>query len=71
MADVCVNVAFYDMWRTFALTGRPPGWLTGGLLVLGALSALLVGDRRLVAAGLLAATLQVVTGPHSGSSHRS
>ena len=98
MAGVCVNVAFYGMWRTFALTGRAPGWLTGGLLVLGALSALLgiahaavqnrlsrviayssventglivtgfgvaltgaaVGDRRLVAAGLLAATLQVV-----------
>jgi len=99
MAGVCVNVAFYGMWRTFALLGRPPGWLTGGLLVLGALSALLgiahaavqnrlsrviayssientglivtgfgvaltgagIGDRRLVAAGLLAATLQVVT----------
>ena len=98
-AGVCVNVAFYGMWRTFALIGRAPGWLTGGLLVLGALSALLgiahaavqnrlsrviayssventglivtgfgvaltgaaVGDRRLVAAGLLAATLQVVT----------
>jgi formate hydrogenlyase subunit 3/multisubunit Na+/H+ antiporter MnhD subunit len=99
MAGVCVNVAFYGMWRTFALLGRPPGWLTGGLLVLGASSALLgiahaavqnrlsrviayssientglivvgfgvaltgagIGDRRLVAAGLLAATLQVVT----------
>jgi hydrogenase-4 component B len=99
MAGVCVNVAFYGMWRTFALIGRAPGWLTGGLLVLGAASALLgiahaavqnrlsrviayssventglivtgfgvaltgaaVGDRRLVAAGLLAATLQVVT----------
>ena len=99
MAGVCVNVAFYGMWRTFALIGRAPGWLTGALLVLGALSALLgiahaavqnrlsrviayssventglivtgfgvaltgaaVGDRRLVAAGLLAATLQVVT----------
>ena len=99
MAGVCVNVAFYGMWRTFALIGRAPGWLTGGLLVLGGLSALLgiahaavqnrlsrviayssventglivvgfgvaltgaaVGDRRLVAAGLLAATLQVVT----------
>ena len=98
MAGVCVNVAFYGMWRTLALLGRAPGWLTGGLLVLGALSALLgiahaavqnrlsrviayssventglivvgfgvaltgaaVGDRRLVAAGLLAATLQVV-----------
>ena len=99
MAGVCVNVAFYGMWRTLALTGRAPGWLTGALLVLGALSALLgiahaavqnrlsrviayssventglivvgfgvaltgaaVGDRRLVAAGLLAATLQIVT----------
>jgi hydrogenase-4 component B len=98
MAGVCVNVAFYGMWRTLALVGRAPGWLTGVLLVLGALSALLgiahaavqnrlsrviayssientglivtgfgvaltgaaVGDRRLAAAGLLAATLQVV-----------
>ena len=98
MAGVCVNVAFYGMWRTLALLGRAPGWLTGGLLVLGALSALLgiahaavqnrlsrviayssientglivtgfgvaltgaaTGDRRLVAAGMLAATLQVV-----------
>ena len=98
MAGVCVNVAFYGMWRTLALIGQAPGWLTGTLLVLGGLSALLgiahaavqnrlsrviayssientglivtgfgialtgaaVGDRRLVAAGLLAATLQVV-----------
>ena len=98
MAGVCVNVAFYGMWRTLALLGRPPGWLAGVLLVLGALSALLgiahaavqnrlsrviayssientglivtgfgvaltgaaTGDRRLIAAGLLAATLQVV-----------
>ncbi len=41
MAGVCVNVAFYGMWRTLALIGRAPGWLTGVLLVLGALSALL------------------------------
>ena len=99
MAGVCVNVAFYGMWRTLALTGRAPGWLTGALLVLGALSALLgiahaavqnrlsrviayssientglivtgfgvaltgaaVSDPRLVATGLLAATLQIVT----------
>ncbi len=98
MAGVCVNVAFYGMWRTLALLGQAPGWLVGGLLVLGALSALLgiahaavqnrlsrviayssientglivtgfgvaltgaaTGDRRLVAAGMLAATLQVI-----------
>jgi hydrogenase-4 component B len=98
MAGVCVNVAFYGMWRTLALLGRAPGWLVGAVLVLGALSALLgiahaavqnrlsrviayssiensglivtgfgialtgaaVGDRRLIAAGLLAATLQLV-----------
>jgi len=101
MAGVCVNVAFYGMWRTLAIlgpVGRPPGWLVGVLLLLGAASALLgiahatvqnrlnrviawssvensglivvgfgvaltgaaVGDRRLVAAGLLAATLQMV-----------
>jgi formate hydrogenlyase subunit 3/multisubunit Na+/H+ antiporter MnhD subunit len=41
MAGVCVNVAFYGMWRTLALAGRPPGWLAGVLLVLGGLSALL------------------------------
>ena len=95
---MCVNVAFYGMWRTLALLGRTPGWLVGVVLVLGALSALLgiahaavqnrlsrviayssvensglivtgfgialtgaaVGDRRLVAVGLLAATLQMV-----------
>ena len=98
MAGVCVNVAFYGMWRTLALVGRPPGWLAGILLVLGGLSALLgiahaavqnrlsrviayssventgliitgfgvaltgaaVGEQRLVAVGLLAATLQMV-----------
>jgi hydrogenase-4 component B len=98
MAGVCVNVAFYGLWRTRALVGRPPGWLAGILLVLGGLSALLgiahaavqdrlsrviayssvensgliitgfgvaltgaaVGDQRLVAVGLLAATLQMV-----------
>jgi hydrogenase-4 component B len=98
MAGVCVNVAFYGMWRTLALLGHPPGWLAGILLVLGGLTALLgiahaavssrlsrviayssventglivtgfgvaltgaaVGDRRLVAVGLLAATLQMV-----------
>jgi len=99
MAGVCVNVAFYGMWRTLALLGRPPGWLAGILLILGGLSALLdiahaavqnrlsrviayssvensgliitgfgvaltgsaIGNRQLVAIGLLAATLQLVT----------
>ena len=98
MAGVCVNVAFYGMWRTLALLGRAPGWLVGAVLLLGATSALLgiahaavqnrlsrviayssventglivigfgvaltgaaVGDRTLVAVGLLAATLQMV-----------
>jgi len=98
MAGVCVNVAFYGMWRTLALLGHPPGWLVGTLLVIGAVTALLgiahatvqnrlnrviayssvensglivvgfgvaltgaaVHDQRLIAAGLLAATLQMV-----------
>jgi formate hydrogenlyase subunit 3/multisubunit Na+/H+ antiporter MnhD subunit len=98
MAGVCVNVAFYGMWRTLALLGRAPGWLVGVVLLLGALSALLgiahaavqnrlsrviayssientglivigfgvaltgaaIGNRMLVATGLLAATLQMV-----------
>jgi hydrogenase-4 component B len=98
MAGVCVNVAFYGMWRTLALLGRPPGWLVGGVLLAGAVTALLgiahatvqnrlnrviayssvensglivvgfgvaltgaaVHDERLIAAGLLAATLQMV-----------
>jgi formate hydrogenlyase subunit 3/multisubunit Na+/H+ antiporter MnhD subunit len=41
MAGVCVNVAFYGMWRTLTLVGHPPGWLAGVLLLLGGLSALL------------------------------
>jgi hydrogenase-4 component B len=99
MAGVCVNVAFYGMWRTLAVLGRPPGWLAGILLLLGGFSALLgiahaavqnrlsrviayssventgliitgfgvaltgasVGNGPLVAIGLLAATLQMVT----------
>ena len=98
MAGVCVNVAFYGMFRTLELLGRPPGWLVGTLLLLGAVSALLgiahatvqnrlnrviayssvensglivvgfgvaltgaaVHDQRLIAAGLLAASLQMV-----------
>jgi hydrogenase-4 component B len=98
MAGVCVNVAFYGMWRTLALTGRPPGWLAGIVLLLGGFTALLgiahaavqnrlsrviayssvensgliitgfgvaltgaaVGDQRLTAVGLLAASLQMI-----------
>jgi hydrogenase-4 component B len=98
MAGVCVNVAFYGMWRTLALLGRTPGWLVGAVLLLGAVTALLgiahaavqnrlsrviayssientglivvgfgvaltgtaVGNRLLVATGMLAATLQVI-----------
>jgi hydrogenase-4 component B len=98
MAGVCVNVAFYGMWRTLALLGHPPGWLGGILLILGGFTALLgiahaavqnrlsrviayssvengglivtgfgiavtgaaAGNRELVAAGMLAATLQMV-----------
>jgi hydrogenase-4 component B len=98
MAGVCVNVAFYGLWRTLALLSHPPGWIAGILLLLGGFSALLgiahaavqnrlsrviayssvensgliitgfgvaltgasVGNRQLVAIGLLAATLQMV-----------
>jgi hydrogenase-4 component B len=98
MAGVGVNVGFYGLWRTLALLGPPPAWLTGVVLILAGMTALLgiahaavqpglqrviayssventglivagygialvgasVGDRRLVAAGLLAATLQIV-----------
>ena len=98
IAGVAVNAGFYGLWRTFALLGSPPGWLTGILLILAALTAVIgiahaavqtslprviayssventglivtgfgvaltgaaVHDQRLVAAGLLAATLQVI-----------
>jgi hydrogenase-4 component B len=98
MAGVAVNVGFYGLWRTLALLGPPPAWLTSLLLVLAGLTAVLGiahaavqtglqrviayssventglilagfgvalvgaanGDHRLVAAGLLAATLQVI-----------
>jgi hydrogenase-4 component B len=98
MAGVAVNIGFYGLWRTLALLGAPPAWLTGLLLVLAGLTALLgiahaavqpglqrviayssvensglilagygvaltgaaVHDPRLAAAGLLAATLQIV-----------
>jgi hydrogenase-4 component B len=98
MAGVAVNAGFYGLWRTLAVLGPPPAWLTGLLLVLAGLTAVLgiahaavqagllrviayssvenaglilagfgvaltgaaTRDQRLVAAGLLAATLQVI-----------
>jgi formate hydrogenlyase subunit 3/multisubunit Na+/H+ antiporter MnhD subunit len=98
MAGVAVNVGFYGMWRTLAVLGAPPGWLTGAVLLLAAATAVLgiahaavqtdvrriiayssventglivcgygvalvgadVGVPALVAAGLLAGTLQIV-----------
>ncbi|MGI8449156.1 MAG: proton-conducting transporter membrane subunit, partial [Streptosporangiaceae bacterium] len=98
MAGVAVNVGFYGLWRSLSLFGGAPAWLTGLILVLAGMTALLgiahaavqqslqrviayssvenaglilagfgvalVGaalhDRRLAAAGLLAATLQIV-----------
>jgi hydrogenase-4 component B len=98
LAGVAVNAGFYGLWRTLALLGPPPAWLTSVLLVLAGLTAVLgiahaavqtglqrviayssventglilagfgialvgaaIRDQRLVAAGLLAATLQVV-----------
>ncbi len=41
MAGVAVNAGFYGMWRTLALLGPPPAWLTGLLLVLAGFTALL------------------------------
>jgi hydrogenase-4 component B len=98
MAGVAVNVGFYGLWRSLSLFGGAPAWLTGLILVLAGMTALLgiahaavqqnlqrviayssvenaglilagfgvalvgaaVHDRRLAAAGLLAATLQIV-----------
>ena len=41
MGGVAVNVGFYGLWRTLALLGAPPAWLTGTVLVLAGLTALL------------------------------
>ncbi len=41
MAGVAVNVGFYGMWRTLALVGAPPAWLTVAVLLLGGITALL------------------------------
>ncbi len=98
MGGVAVNVGFYGLWRTLAVLGAPPAWLTGTVLVLAGLTALLgiahaavqprlqrviayssvensglilvgygvalvgaaTSDKLLMAAGLLAGTLQIV-----------
>ena len=41
MGGVAVNAGFYGLWRTLALLGSPPAWLTGLLLVLAGMTALL------------------------------
>jgi len=41
MAGVAVNIGFYGLWRTLALLGPPPAAVTGVLLVLAGLTALL------------------------------
>ncbi len=98
MGGVAVNAGFYGLWRALAVLGAPPAWLTGTLLVLAGLTALLgiahaavqprlqrviayssvensglilagygvalvgaaINDRRLMAVGLLAGTLQII-----------
>ncbi len=41
MAGVAVNIGFYGLWRTLALLGPPPAAVTGVLLVLAGLTAVL------------------------------
>jgi hydrogenase-4 component B len=41
MAGVAVNVGFYGLWRTLALLGPPPAAVTGILLLLASLTAVL------------------------------
>jgi hydrogenase-4 component B len=52
MAGVAVNVGFYGLWRTLALLGAPPDWLTGLLLVLAGATALLGIAHAAVQPGL-------------------
>jgi hydrogenase-4 component B len=41
MAGVAVNAGFYGLWRTLSLFGGAPAWLTGTVLVLAGVTALL------------------------------
>ena len=52
MAGVAVNVGFYGLWRTLALLGPPPAGVTGVLLVLAGLTALLGIAQAAVQPGL-------------------
>ena len=52
MAGVAVNVGFYGLWRTLALLGPPPAWLTGVLLALAAATAVLGIAHAAVQTGL-------------------
>ena len=52
MAGVAVNIGFYGLWRTLALLGAPPAWLTALLLVLAGLTALLGIAHAAVQPGL-------------------
>ncbi len=52
MAGVAVNVGFYGLWRTLALLGPPPSWVTGALLVLAGLTAILGIAHAAVQGGL-------------------
>jgi hydrogenase-4 component B len=52
MAGVGINVGFYGLWRTLGLLGAPPAWLTGLLLVLAGLTALLGIAHAAVQPGL-------------------
>lgn len=53
MAGAAVNVAFYGMWRVLQLLGAPPVWLTGLVLVLGGITAILGIVHAAVHADLL------------------
>ena len=52
MAGVAVNVGFYGLWRTLALLGPPPAGVTGVLLVLAGLTAVLGIAQAAVQPGL-------------------
>ena len=52
MAGVAVNVGFYGLWRTLALFGPPPAGVTGVLLVLAGVTAVLGIAQAAVQPGL-------------------